>query len=280
MLAPSYATRDWWGRRWCGAMIGLALLVTSCAVPVRAALPTPEPSAPAAPSTCHERAGQLLHTAVGSAIYRSSIAISVYLPPCYASVSVRLPVIYLLHGGNADETQWPDLGVEQAADDLITHGAAPFVVVMPGGDYKAAIDYAAFVRGELLPYAERQFRVGTARAGRAIGGISLGGYWALKLAFSHPEIFAAAGGHSAVVDRGQPDDPRALARAVNGLGQLAVTLDAGDADALCTSDKRLAGVLQARGIAVAFRIMPGKHDRTYWRAHTPEYLQFYWQALS
>jgi enterochelin esterase-like enzyme len=267
------------GRYCCCAIVGLALLMASCAVPARAALPTPDPSVPGTPLACRERAGQLLQAAVNSAIYGSSIAISVYVPPCYASVSDRLPVIYLLHGGNADETQWPDLRVAQAADDLIAHGAAPFVVVMPGGDYQAGIDYAAFVLNDLLPEVEHQFRVSTARAGRAIGGISLGGYWALKLAFSHPELFAAAGGHSPVVDRGHADDPLALARTTNDVDHLAVTLDVGDADTLRTGTKQLARVLQARGIAVALSIGPGKHDRVYWRAHTPEYLQFYRRAL-
>jgi enterochelin esterase-like enzyme len=267
------------GRCRCSLVVGFALLIANCAVPARAALPTPDPSVPATLLACRERAGQVLHAAVNSAIYGSSIAISVYIPPCYASVSDRLPVIYLLHGGNADETQWPDLRVQQAADDLIAHGAAPFVVVMPGGDYHAGIDYAAFVLSDLLPEVEGQFRVSTASAGRAIGGISLGGYWALKLAFSHPELFAAAGGHSPVVDRGQRDDPLALARTANGFGHLVVTLDVGDADALSTSAKQLARVLQARSIPVAFSSMPGKHDRVYWRAHTPEYLQFYRHAL-
>lgn len=257
----------------------VALLIASCALPAHAAWPSPDPDAPGTPVACRERVGKLIPAAVDSAIYRSSVDISVYLPPCYAHVSDRLPVIYLLHGGNADETQWPDLRVAEAADDLIAHGSAPFVVVMPGGDYRAGVDYAAFVLGDLLPEVERQFQVSTARAGRAIGGISLGGYWALKLAFRHPELFAAAGGHSPVVDRGHADDPLALARTANGIDQLAVTLDVGDADTLGTSTKRLAAVLQARGIAVAFSIMAGKHDRVYWRAHTPAYVQFYRRAL-
>jgi enterochelin esterase-like enzyme len=264
----------------CRYMIAVfALLIASCAAPARAALPTPDPAGPGTPFACRERAGQVLHVAVDSAIYRSAIAINVYVPPCYTPVSDRLPVIYLLHGGNADETQWPDLRVAQAADDLIAHGAAPFVVVMPGGDYRAGIDYAAFVLDDLLPEVERQFQVSTARAGRAIGGISLGGYWALKLAFSHPDLFVAAGGHSPVIDRGHADDPLDLARTANGIDHLAVTLDAGAADTLRTNTRQLAAVLQARGTPVALSIKAGKHDRVYWRAHTPEYLQFYRQAL-
>ena len=262
----------------CYVIVGIALIMTGCAAPARAALPSPDPGVRGTP-VCPERAGQLLHAAINSTIYSARVAVNVYVPPCYARGSAPLPVIYLLHGGNADETQWPDLQVEQSADALIARGAAPFVVVMPGGDYHATIDYAAFVLSDLLPEVERQFRVSSAGADRAIGGISLGGYWALKIAFSRPELFAAAGGHSPVADRGQNGDPLALARTGDGLQRLAVTLDVGAADALGTSVARLAHVLQERAISIAFSSRPGAHDRSYWRAHTSEYLQFYCAAL-
>src|SRR5580765_8053507 len=88
----------------CRYMIAVfALFIASCAAPARAALPTPDPAGPGTPFACRERAGQVLHVAVDSAIYRSAIAINMYVPPCYTPVSDRLPVIYLLHGGNADE---------------------------------------------------------------------------------------------------------------------------------------------------------------------------------
>jgi len=246
---------------------------------VRAALPAPDPAVRATATICDEPAGQVIHTTIRSAVYAGSVPISVYLPPCYARGSHPLPVIYLLHGGNADETQWPDLRVQPAADDLIASGARPFVVVMPGGEYRSDVDYAMFVLSDLIPAVDCHFRVRTASAGRAIGGISLGGYWALKLAFSHPQLFAAAGGHSPVVDRRQSDDPLALAHTADGLRHLVVTLDVGDADALGTNTERLADVLRERSVSVAFSRMSGKHDRVYWRAHTSDYLRFYDSAL-
>jgi enterochelin esterase-like enzyme len=251
------------------------LLLASCAPPALAALPTPDPSL-----VCREHAGQIRSTTISSTVYGTAVATSIYLPPCYAAATERLPVIYLLHGGNADETQWPDLRVQPAADELIAHGAAPFVVIMPGGDYRANLDYATFVLNDLLPAMERHVHVSTDRAARAIGGISLGGYWALKIALRHPELFAGVGGHSPVVDRGQADDPLALARTADGLGQLAVTLDVGDADTLRASTERLARVLQARHVRVAFTTPAGKHDRVYWRAHSADYLRFYHDAFA
>jgi enterochelin esterase-like enzyme len=262
-------------------VLAVALLLAGCAALGRAALPPVESGAPGTPRPlCAEAAGRLVSMTIDSQVYGRRVAVSVYQPPCYAAAAARLPVVYLLHGGNADETQWPDLNVAPAADALIARGAAPFVVVMPGGDYGSGVDYAAFVLGDLLPQAERQLHIRADGAGRAIGGISLGGYWALEIAFRHPELFAAAGGHSAVVDRRQPDDPLSLARSAGGLQRLAVRLDVGRADALRGGAERLARALEQRSVAVTLHVAPGAHDRAYWRAHTPEYLDFYRTAIT
>ncbi len=124
---------------------------------------------------CPTRSGQIISTTVPSIVYSQPVPASVYLPPCYESLTEPLPVIYLLHGGGADETQWPDLRVQAEADTLIANGAPPFVVVMPGGVYEPRIDYAAFVLNDLLPAMNDQLSIRTDAAGRAIGGISLGG---------------------------------------------------------------------------------------------------------
>jgi enterochelin esterase-like enzyme len=268
-----------------GGAAGLVRLALSLALLACAPVSPPTRLAPAATATpartpCPESVGVLRRTTVASAVYGAPVPISVYLPPCYTAARGPLPVVYLLHGGNADETQWPDVGVLPAADALIGRGAAGFIVVMPGGAYRAKLDYAAFVLHDLLPGVEQQFRVSTVRSGRAIGGISLGGYWALTLAFTHPELFAAAGGHSPVVNRDQSDDPLALAHTATGLDQLRVTLDVGDADALRADTTQLAQVLHARGLTVVFAVHPGRHDRAYWRTQTAAYLQFYLNVIT
>src|SRR5260221_4652454 len=139
---------------------------------------------------CGTKSGRIVSTVVPSASYGKPVAVNVYLPPCYAADgSSLLPVIYLLHGGSGDEPQWPDLNVRISADALIARGAPPFVVIMPGATYYEGIDYSMFVMKELLPGIESHYRVQTSRSERAIGGLSLGGYWALKIAFLHPDLF-------------------------------------------------------------------------------------------
>ncbi len=238
------------------------------------------PTAAAAPIKCDETTGQIVGLAVPSQVYGKPVPVNVYLPPCYEGSTRALAVIYLLHGGGSDETQWPDLGVRPQADALIASGAPPFVVVMPGGEYIWSLDYEAFVLKELLPAVEKNFSVKTGKAGHAIGGLSLGGYWALRIAFRHPDLFAAVGGNSPVTVRGEPDDPLQLAQTAEGLDQLQIALDVGDMDSLRTDTKQLANALQARGLTISFIINPGEHTRPYWRAHTDEYLRFYATALN
>jgi enterochelin esterase-like enzyme len=222
---------------------------------------------------CPTRSGQITRTTISSTIYSQLIPVSIYLPPCYESSAQPLSVIYLLHGGGADETQWPDLRVQAEADALIAQGAQPFIVVMPGGDYEARIDYASFVLDDLLPAMNDQLSIRTDAAGRAIGGISLGGYWALSIAFHHPDQFAAVGGYSPVT-ASSSDNLTEFASKAAGLDRLRIQLNVGDADALAASTRQLVATLQARGLDISFSIGSGGHNRPYWRSHTGEYLRF------
>ncbi len=262
---------------WLSLLAAAGLLLISCAPTPTAA---PRLRMVVLPWACTETTGQIITLAVPSTAYNQPVTASIYVPPCYDWSPGKLPIIYLLHGGNADETQWPDLRVRQEADALIAKGAPPFVVVMPGGVYRDNVDYGAFVLKDLLPGIEGRLRVRADGAGRAIGGISLGGYWALKIAFQNPDLFAAVGGHSPVVTRGAADDPSALARTAVGLARLQISLDAGILDSLHTSTVQFAATLRARGLAVTFADGVGGHNRPYWRSHTADYLLFYLNALA
>ncbi len=251
---------------------GLQLALTTLllfSVPIE---PGPVASSSAS-EACLPRSGQITVMTISSAIYGRAIPVSVYRPPCYESSTQPLPVIYLLHGGGADETQWPDLRVQAEADALIASGAQPFVVVMPGGDYQAGVDYAGFVLNELIPTMSQQLHIRTDPAGRAIGGISLGGYWALSVAFHHPDQFAAVGGYSPVVASAS-DDLVSLAGIATGLDQLRIALNVGDADSLAAGTVRLTEALRARGLSVSFSVNVGGHNRPYWRSQTHDYLSF------
>jgi enterochelin esterase-like enzyme len=203
---------------------------------------------------------------------------SIYLPPGYGQdPERRYPVVYLLHGGSDSDSFFLELGVRQAMDAALAAGTVgPMILVMPDagpmfeGDGSAGTTFGDYVADELVPDVDSRWRTVPERAGRAIGGISLGGRHALEFAADHPELVAAAGGHSATV----PHDIGDLAAA-----DVPIYLDAGESDGLFDDDEALAEELRRRGADVEWHPAQGGHDRSYWAAHLVDYLRFYSAAL-
>jgi S-formylglutathione hydrolase FrmB len=123
----------------------------------------------------------------------------VYLPPGYAShPHERYPVLYLLHGIPGRPLafiQTVRMGVVE--DTLTTLGRAqPLILVMPFGstgtftDKEWANAWGTFVTRDVVHYVDAHYRTLPARAARAIGGLSEGGYGAINLALRHPHMFS------------------------------------------------------------------------------------------
>lgn len=238
-------------------------------------MPTPQ-----ATEACSSTRGQLIVSDVQSAVLGRRVAYSLYLPPCYdASSSRTYPVLYLLHGANADNTQWPDLNVAPDADALIAQGTIPpLVVVMPDGNYLPGEDYATFVLRDLMPHIEQTQRIAPEPTAHAIGGLSQGGYWAFEIALAHPELFGAVGGHSPATSSNLT--AMLTPKNVEGLKKLQIYLDVGQDDSLAPGVNAFSAALEAHGLTPIFHVYPGGHTRPYWRTHTAEYLIFYsgaWQ---
>ncbi len=130
----------------------------------------------------------------------------VYLPPCYAGDTAdRYPVVYLLHGSGHDDAYWLEVGIVGAADDAIEHQrVTPMIFIMPDGGAtfspgRGGVTFTKFLTDELIPRVDGSYRTIAERAGRAVGGISLGGGLALSIAAGAPQLFTAVGGHSPAV---------------------------------------------------------------------------------
>ena len=148
---------------------------------------------------------QLLTTELPSPILKRSIRASVYLPAAYkqsANASRRFPVVYLLHGHGDDHTAWPRHGrIKPTLDRMILTGTLqPVVVVMPDARKSwyvndartgAASNGAVFdaFRTDLIDAVDARYRTVNCPTGRAIGGLSMGGYGALLLGTAHPVPF-------------------------------------------------------------------------------------------
>jgi S-formylglutathione hydrolase FrmB len=139
--------------------------------------------------------------------------VRVLLPAGYAAHPARrYPVLYLLHGANADYRAWTRYGAAEA----IT-ARSPLIVVMPdAGPPAPYTDWyrdGAAVRprwetyhvGGLVPWVDARFRTVAARRGRAIAGLSMGGFGALSYAARHPRTFVAAASFSGALELGSAD---------------------------------------------------------------------------
>jgi S-formylglutathione hydrolase FrmB len=131
--------------------------------------------------------------------------VCIYLPPGYVSSGLRYPVLYLLHGGGGDQADWVTHGhVRSDMDKLVrSDPRKALIVVMPDGrdaqwydSYDRSIQNERYFFDYVIPYVDRHFRTIADRAGRAITGLSNGGYGALHFAAKRPDLFVAAGSMS------------------------------------------------------------------------------------
>lgn len=242
---------------------------------------------------------------------------SMYLPPEYDVESgTRYAAIYLLPGLGDTETTWVKRGkVETTLDNLIERGEIPPVlVVMPdtnsswvvdSADVRGPGNYATALRDDLIAHVDANFRTIAERYGRAIAGVSMGGFGALRLAFETPERYAATAGLSAALwmfmdenyempadeeklfkgsfgtpfsyqrfKRQRPD--AFLVNVKNHDERLGVYLTVGDDDPWevpCVFD--LFSLMKERKVPVEFRITNGGHSWKLWAVTLSDVLRFF-----
>ncbi len=130
--------------------------------------------------------------------------VRVLLPEGYrAHPRRRYPVLYLLHGSGGSETDWTTMGDAEQ----ITAGR-PLIVVMPDTDqngyysdwYNAGNfgppEYETYDIDQLIPWIDSHYRTIARRRGRAVAGLSMGGFGALSYAARHPDMFVSVAGFS------------------------------------------------------------------------------------
>ncbi len=123
---------------------------------------------------------------------------NVYLPTGYDDSKLNYPVLYLLHGNDGSRNDWPVKGrLKPTVDALIESGdIPPAIIIMPDAgttwyvDLKEKMETAFF--DDMIPHVEKNYHALTTRDGRLIGGLSMGGYGALRYVLEYPEKFKAA----------------------------------------------------------------------------------------
>lgn len=213
------------------------------------------------------------------------------------------PVFYLLHGRSDDHTIWlRRTRIEQYVRDL------PLIVVMPDGfrgfytDASHGPAYARYIGEELPQFVERSFHARTSGRARCIGGLSMGGYGALRVALGYPGRYVSANSHSGSMMAGrEPIDPvkdleryqifgrsprntnhdlvHLARRAKAARKLLKLRIDCGTEDFLLEQNRAYRRELQKLGVKHEYAEYPGGHTWDYWDMHVKEALQFHCRAL-
>ena len=212
------------------------------------------------------------------------------------------PVLYLLHGLSDDHTIWQRrTSIERYAAGL------PLIVAMPDGArsfYCDAVDgpaYETYMMQDVVGFVDRFFHTVPTREGRAIGGLSMGGYGSLKLALKFPDRFCSVAAHSSyqAITRGSirddltdelrrilgdspeggKDDLFAIARGLAPEQAPAIRFDCGADDGLLQHNRDFHAHLDTLGVVHEYEEFPGAHDWGYWDAHVQEALEFHRRAL-
>jgi enterochelin esterase-like enzyme len=216
----------------------------------------------------------------------------VYTPPNYDKSTAKLPVLYLLHGADGDETVWTTFGrMNLILDNLIADKkTAPMIIVSPlayayppingvAGDKQRA-DFEKDLIGDLIPFVQANYRVAADRDHRALAGLSMGGGLTLAIGPRHLETFSrlavfSAGGGNNLQD--SMKDVAANAKNINA--QLKVFwMGIGGDDPGYMGAKRTSDFLDTAGIKHSFKTIPGVHTWIVWRRFLNEVAPQLWAA--
>ena len=264
--------------------------------------------------------------ALKSRVLKDTVHYCVLLPASYdanATKNVGLyPVLYFLHGLGDNEQSLIRIGALQAVNELRSQQKiGDFLMVAPEGKRSFFINsadnsyrYSDFFMREFISYIESKYRVRHDRSGRAITGISMGGYGALRFAFAYPAMFSSLSAESAALITDTPaeinagmrsgmpilrvlgkvfgnpinlvhwrqNNPLVLAKLNEaGVKTLAISFNCGRDDeyGFARGAEALHKQLLAEGAKHEFHIYPGEHTAGYFVGHLPELLEFHSRAF-
>ncbi len=207
----------------------------------------------------------------------------IYLPPCYdRRADLRYPVLYLLHGQTYIDDQWIRLGAVSTADRLILSGdVLPFIMVFPDDRYWNLPTGASFgdrLINDLIPYIDQTYRTLPDRQHRALGGLSRGGGWTVRLGLTDWQLFGTLGLHSPAIFT---DDSAYISKWIAAIPPESwprLWLDVGDQDSELGSSRVFENLLASYEFPHEFHLYTGAHTEEYWSAHVGEYIRWYVQG--
>lgn len=145
---------------------------------------------------------------IPSAAMQKTYRAAVVLPDAYAKSKAAYPVLYLLHGGGGQFSDW----LRQTPDKKLLHKLADqynLIFVTPEGEKLGGYlnspvqkdnQFETYITKEVVEKIDNTYRTIRDRKGRVITGLSMGGHCAFYLATRHPELYCAAGSMSGALD--------------------------------------------------------------------------------
>jgi putative tributyrin esterase len=218
--------------------------------------------------------------------------------PMHITAGAKLPAVYLLHGGGGSFHDWSNYS------DVARFAEQGLILVMPEGDESYYVNareppqdrYEDYIVIDLVADVGKKFPVVVGGANRAIVGVSMGGYGAIKLALSHPDLFFFAGGISPAIDvpsrpfsikriqqsrhytsifgswgtvTRRNGDPFVLARSADQAKTPYLFLSCGEQEGLLAPNRNFAALLGQRYFRYEFHVVPGGHDWNQWNEQLP-----------
>jgi putative tributyrin esterase len=247
-------------------------------------------------------AGTIAYLSLSSKALRGQLAFAVYTPPGYAVSGKRYPVVYFLHGLPAGPNTYRSR-IVFVARHLAAIGAQTIAVVPQGArtgdvdpeyyDWAPGRDWETAIAAELVSYVDAHYRTHADRRGRAIVGVSAGGYGAVVIGLHHPDEYSVIESWSgyfvarnlkgdAALDLGEDSrnllgSAYSVVSALHGIFARLPTYLAfyvGRSDRLFYDPNRIFDeVLRLLSVPHTFAVYTGVHDDAFWNAHADAWLR-------
>jgi putative tributyrin esterase len=183
-------------------------------------------------------------------------------------------VLYQLHGASDDHRAWL-----YKSNLLRVVEGLPLLVVMPSGENSYWVDaWEKLVVDDLAAHVARTFRVRDGRA--AIGGLSMGGYGAIRLGLKYPDRYASIFAHSSRLrPSGDDYDVEVIAARADRATLPALAFDCGVDDHLIADSRRFHARLDALGVPHHYAEHAGAHTWDYWDRHVADAIAHHVRVL-
>ncbi len=246
--------------------------------------------------------GQVHIEYIFSPSMKKSIPLAVALPGGYHKKNAqnrRYPVVLLLHGYSGDYSQFLKL-----ADLAALATNFETILVCPDGGYDSwyvdspvdsEMHYETHIMKEVLTHIDTTYRT-LGRAGRAITGLSMGGFGALRFISLYPDSFVAAGSMSGILDlrvfpnswniagrlgpfskfpnRWAQNSPVNLVENLKGKNK-GILVDCGTEDFALAVNRAYRDSAAVHHVEIQYEEYPGRHSHAYWASRVKPHLQFF-----